>query len=64
MTGIRTYAAQILEITEKQDVINDLNEVIGGMKIDTIISNAIENCRILGQIGSELGWVDMFEIIG
>ena len=58
-----TYADQILEVTEKEDIINGLNEVLGGMPIETAIKNAIETCQILGQIGSELCLNDMFEVI-
>ena len=57
------YAAQILEVTEKQDVIAELKEVIGGVAIETVISNASANCEILIQIGCELNLLNMFEII-
>ena len=57
------YAAQILEVTEKQNVIAELKAVIGGVPIETVIANASTNCEILIQIGCELNLLNMFEII-
>ncbi len=58
-----TYTDQILEVTEKEDVIKGLNEVLGGMATETVIKNAIETCQIIGQIGSELCINNMYEVI-
>ncbi len=58
-----TYTDQILEVTEKEDVIKGLNEVLGGMTTENAIKNAIETCQIIGQIGSELCLNDMYEVI-
>ena len=58
-----TYAAAIIQDTKKQDIIRELELVIGDIEIETAIKNTGKNSEIIIQIGCELNLLKMFEVI-